>query len=534
MTSDNKDDNKSCPPGMKLDDGECIPVDDKKSEDSNAGNVSDKGVSTPDEANPTVIPATDHECPEGTIWNTDQGICEPAGQVGKVGTDTAAPSTPGKESLLELVSKSIERTMAGHTAYNQKLLENFKSYSQKQLETFAGKMGMPKITNESAAFGIKTEASSMVDNSGYQKVHGESVEKPALFFESASKNLGSEQFMAWKINPTAYLESLKHGVMNYSWPNTPHQNIDTVDAKTEDFTVTAGDMPQIFSKQVYLIPGGRMKVPIRQFLDTQIIQDADRFNWYKVNGFDFDDATAEGTEPTNESQTITKITAIPTITRAVQTVNYADIENAPFDLVEAFNRAAALGAIDAEAKEVLDTTYDALASTPNTPTTFQWINGSTGADITTDTAITGSSLTQEGIYAAKKAIDIKGGDSSPGNLVAFLNPQAVQELVNDTANAVFTGSPPVGAPLHSTMLGILENRLGLDIVMTNRVAQNTTDSFRNIVAMKGSIGLAVAADLQIEAQRRPELSAIKVAARHRIKGAVIDESMTVRVSTSQS
>jgi len=535
MTSKERED--ECPPGMKLDDGKCIPGDDNKSEqDSNAGTVADKGTPTPDSANPTPISGDDHECPEGSTWKDGQCVpnADSAGVIG--GAGTGDPDVPGKEAWLEMISKVFEKTMAGHTAYNQKLLESFKSYSQKQLESFAGRMGLAKITSESAAYGnMKMESSSMVDNSGYQSVHKETVEGPAKFFESAAKNLGSEFFMSWSINPTAYLESLKHGTLNYSWPDQPHANV--VDgSKGEGFTITAGDMPQIFSKQVYLIPGGRMKVPIRQFLDTQIIQDADRFNWYKVNGFDFDDTTAEGIEPTNESQTITKIQAVPTITRAVQTVNYADIENAPFDLIEAFNRAAALGAIDAEAKEVLDTTYNALVSTPNTVNTFQWIRGDTGADITVDDTAGILGLKQEGIYAAKRAIDNKGGDSSPGNLVAFLNPESIESLVLDTANDFFTGSPPVGAPLHSTMLGILENRLGLDIVMTNRPAKidhgTNPDTSRDIIAMKGSLGLAVAADMQIEAQRRPELSAVKVAARHRIKGAIIDESMTVRVSSA--
>ena len=95
-----------------------------------------------------------------------------------------------------------------------------------------------------------------------------------------------------------------------------------------------------------------------------------------------------------------------------------------------------------------------------------------------------------------------------------------------------SGSPA----LMNTSMGVLENRLGVDIVATNRVAaeDNTTnDTYRNVLAMKGSIGLAVAADLQIEAQRRPDLAAINVGARHRLKGAVIDESMTCRMSSAQ-
>jgi len=141
-------------------------------------------------------------------------------------------------------------------------------------------------------------------------------------------------------------------------------------------------------------------------------------------------------------------------------------------------------------------------------------------------------LKQEGVYAAKRLIENQGGDTSPGSLVLFAHPKAVEELILDTAADFFTGQNA----LHSTALGVLENRLGVDIVVTNSVAaqDNTTnDTYRNILAQKGSLGLAVAADLQIEAQRRPDLSAVKVGARHRIKGAVIDETVTARISSAQ-
>jgi len=90
--------------------------------------------------------------------------------------------------------------------------------------------------------------------------------------------------------------------------------------------------------------------------------------------------------------------------------------------------------------------------------------------------------------------------------------------------------------LSSFRLELDKPALRIDIVVTNAVnaTDNTTnDTFRNVLIMKGSVGLAVAADLQIEAQRRPDLSAVKVGARHRIKGAIIDETVTTRISTAQ-
>lgn len=542
----------NCPPGMSFDTdaNKCVEGKGSKSsekhskEDANAGMTTDAGAKTMKDADPQTMSSTDHSCPEGTSWNADKGSCEPTGDdAGKPGGGgTGKADVPGKE-----IYDMMEKMQSSHTAYNQKILEKFQERSQKQMEAMMKGMGSPVISNESAAFGkFKGESldrSSAIDTAGFDSIYAESVEKPAKFFEDAKKwgaksNAEGTGFISWTVNPTAYLESLHKGYMNYSHPNNTHAPVPkTGDPKMEAFTITAGDMPQVFSKLVYLIPGGRMKVPIRQFLDTQIIETADRFNWYKVNGFDFDDTTAEGTEPTNEAQTITKIQATPTIVRAVQTVNYSDIENAPFDLIEAFNRAVALGAIDAEAKEVLTTTYDALASTPNTANTFQWVRGDTGANITTDDVAGLGDLQQEGIYAGMRALQAKGGDTSPGNVVGFFDPESIEQLILDTANDFFTqGGSPAGAPLHNTALGILENRLGLDIVVTNRVQRvdHTTnpDSARNIICLKGSLGLAVAADLQIEAQRRPDLSAIKIGARHRLKGAIIDESMTVRVSSS--
>jgi hypothetical protein len=304
--------------------------------------------------------------------------------------------------------------------------------------------------------------------------------------------------------------------------------------KSEGFTITGGDMPQIFSKLVYLIPGGRMKVPIRQFLDTQIVETADRYNWYTVGGVDFV-KQVDGGVLTAALQTILKVTATPDTYRSFQQAIYSDIENAPFDLIEAYNRAIALSALDTESSVILDTLMETLITTDNTDTNFGWVNGKTGVLFTNSDDVATMNMQQEGLYAAKRQIDQKGGDTSPGNTVFFAHPKAIEELVLDTANDFFTGST-LGAPLHSTALGILENRLGTDIVMNNKVhKQNNSnnDTYRNIFMVKGVVGLAVAADIQIEAQRRPDLAAVNIGARMRIAGAIIDKSMIVKVSTSQ-
>jgi hypothetical protein len=511
---------QDCPPGMKYcpEDQKCVPAESFK-EDTNAGDTEPKGTPTLTDASTKENPAGTHDCAEGFHWDGEE--CVPNAPPAGSGAGSENPTTPGKE-FYEKQQKWFERMMAQYAAYFSNQTEIFKNSQQHALDALATKMGIPTYTKESAAFGVRTEASSRVDDSGFKATYESTVEGPAKWFEDAKRGVGTTDYISWTINPEAYIKTLPRGWMNYG-STAAHIPI-VSDVKSEALTISSGEAPQVFSKQIYLIPGGRMRVPIRQFLDTQIIEDADRFHWYKVGGFAFDGSTPEGTAGTDETQTITRVTGTPALLRAQQTIAYAAIENAPFDLIEAFNRAAALGALDAEATDVLDTVYNAVTAT-------NWVNGNTGGSITSDDAAS-MTLKQEGVYAATRLIQNQGGDTSPGNMVLFLHPKAVQELILDTAADFFTGQNP----LHATALGVLENRLGMDIVPTNAVhAQDntTSDVYRNVLAMKGSIGLAVAADLQIEAQRRPDLAAVKVGARHRIKGAVIDETMTARISSAQ-
>ena len=515
-----------CPPGMKSVDGKCVDASGEKwiksKKEDNAGDSSGVGTDAPKDADDTTPnPSNTHDCPAGSHWSADDDACvpngDPAGDVG--GGGAGEPTATGKEDFY----KMIEKLMASHSSYNTLMLEKSKAENQKWFETLANKMGVKGVSMESASFGgYKT---SQISKSGLtpKSVFESTVAEPAKWFEAVAKGTsGGNGYINWTVSMEQYIKNLPKHWINYG------QITAAQEVKSEAFTVTGGDMPQIFSKMVYLIPGGRMRTPIRQFLDTQVITDSDRYNWYTVTGFAFDDVTVEGTEPTTEeAQTIAKITATPALIRANQTVRYADIENAPFDLIEAFNRAAGLGALDAEATDVLDTVYDAI-----TPT--NWVDGAGAVQTGDDSLASAAAATQEGIYAGKRLIENQGGDTSPGSLVLFGHPKFFEDIVLDTAADFFTGNN--GNALHSTALGLLENRLGVDMVVTNAVAvadNTSTDTHRNVMAMKGTIGLAVAADLQIEAQRRPDLSAVKVGARHRIKGAVIDETMTCRISSVQ-
>lgn len=398
--------------------------------------------------------------------------------------------------------------------------DGFKNTAQLQIEKLSEQLGVIKAEMIKAA---TPKPSSTVDDTPV--VQKESVSNAWNWMTKAIKEEAEGEIpasYAWRLNREAFINKL------------PRARSRTMliggSMKQEAITYSGGDIPEVFDKELFVLPGGRMAVNIRQYLKVkQIPQGADTYNFYQIGGFDVDDTTAEGTEPTNVSQTVTKKQTVPTLYREVQTIKYGDIENAQFDLVEAVNEAALLGSLNVENNLVLNTTAD--AATPG-----EWINGKTGgAGLSDDDDSTITTMSKKGILAGLEYLETEGYDTSPGNVVLFAHPKAVRELIEESDTAYFAGSE--AQPFTMRQLGILESRFGITIVPSNKVAaktQTTTHTYRNIMAIKNhTLALAVTANLQVEAQRRPDLGAIKIGMRHRIGSVVFDPETLVRISSEQ-
>lgn len=302
-------------------------------------------------------------------------------------------------------------------------------------------------------------------------------------------------------------------------------------AKGETVTVTAGDMGQTFAKQVMLLPGGRMRVPVRQYCNfTEIPNGADRANWYTIGSFVFTTVT-EGTEPTNVAQTVTKIQALPTLRGAVQRIGYTQVENAPFGLVDAINNAMVLAGLHDEALDLLGAGGSYWGTASNVT---NWVNGNSGAKIVTQNDdIASMTLSRTGVIAAKQLIETGGYDVSPGNLVLFLSPKAYQDLMLDTnLNTYYQYARP-----DITATYVLEQIYGIDLVISTAVNQNTNttnNTWRNTMAVKGwALGIATAREITIEVQRRNEVQQLIVSGMHRVKSAVIDYAASCGLSSAQ-
>lgn len=357
--------------------------------------------------------------------------------------------------------------------------------------------------------------SSPISDTIKSKYESEVIE-PANWFAGIRTGQTKDSFYSWNLNKEEFLSGRKF--RRAHMPGTSF-------TKTEAMTFGGADIPEVFDKEVFVLPGGRQRVNIRPFIKfKQIPNGADTVNWYKIDSFDVDDTTAEGTEPSNVSQTITKVQAVPTLYREVQTIGYSQIENAPFGLIEAINEAAMLGSIAVENNAVLNTAAD--AATPGL-----WINGNTGATIASDD-VAGMTLTETAVQVGLQYLENQGYDTSAGNVVMFLHPKALRDLMVAEAGDFYTKD----FRLNQRDVAVLERRWGVDFVVTNKVKfqDNTTnDTYRNLMCIKGhTLGLASAADLQVEAQRRPDLSAVKVGMRHRMVGSVFDATSLVRISTA--
>lgn len=416
-------------------------------------------------------------------------------------------------------------------------LSDYKAFSQEMATALAKAIqeSNSKLMEELSVKLIpKTEAvitpSSQVSDPQYQ-AKAEMVKSTYEYYDiKGHPELKDKRQFEYKLDVQEYMS--KFSAYQPSGAGAMIQgNMVQKNAKGETVTVSAGDMGQTFAKQVMLLPGGRMRVPVRQYCNfTEIPNGADRANWYTIGSFVFTTVT-EGTEPTNVAQTVTKVQALPTLRGAVQRVGYTQVENAPFGLVDAINNAMVLAGLHDEALDLLGSGGSYWGTASNVT---NWVNGNTGANIVNPfDDISGMTLTRSGLIAAKRLIEAGGYDVSPGNLVLFLSPKAYQDLMLDTnLNTYYQYARP-----DITATYVLEQLYGVDLVITTAVATaaNTTNAtYRNTMAVKGwALGIAAAREITIEVQRRNEVQQLIISGMHRVKSAVIDYAASCGISSAQ-
>jgi HK97 family phage major capsid protein len=290
-------------------------------------------------------------------------------------------------------------------------------------------------------------------------------------------------------------------------------------SKAEAVTVSSGDAPQQFGKTLLVTPDGKTSIPIRQFCQVVTLSGQDRANFYKMGGVSFG-AITEGTEPTNEAQTVSKVTVTPTVRGGVQRIGYSQLEDIPA-LTNAINQSFALEAISDE-EALLHTEFASV--TPS-----NWINGNDGSTITDDD-VAGMTLKGLALVHGKKKIAEQGYDTN--NLVFICDPKAYAELLTDSNISTFAqqGNPQIVAK------GTLEELYGVKIVVSNNIYNkdnSTNDTLQNVLMASGAVGIASSRDLSMESQRDNAKQQVIISGTQRLAVKVIDEKQMCRISTAQ-
>ena len=405
------------------------------------------------------------------------------------------PTVEVDEKPVEVQPKEVEDKQDDKLiALTKDQFEEIKGQSAKLIEDF---------TKALASFKVPEKKESVPSSKVVETPKKESFKAVHEFFDAVKSGVGSGSSQ-WSIN----LEDM-YSAWGY---------------KSEAVTISSGDRPQVFDTQILVTPDGKTSVPIRQFCNVTSLSGADRAHWYKVGGVSFG-AITEGSEPTNESQTLTKITATPTIRGAVQRVGFSQIEDVPA-LTSAINQAFALEAVSDE-EALLHAEFDSVTAT-------NWINANTGADLASGASddVSGMTFKKEAIIYGLKALATQGYNTSRGNVVCILHPKAFAELLADSNLATYYQQ----GNANITATGALSELYGVQIVVSpNTIAQNNTtnDTYRNLMFVKGAFGIASARDMAMEAQRRNEVQQVIISGTQRVAVKTLDEKQVVRISSAQ-
>jgi len=460
------------------------------------------------------------DCPEGQTWNADAGKCMPESEEKDCGCEKEKHAT-----RIASVLKKAPTTKPSDITRDKIANEYITDIINKVLDTRDKNLPSGDYTNKN----IDEEQNRM--NPIIEKLNelGKKITdvspKPKLESKITVETLGTKLQETYGGVAQWFGDSRTSKFGNYIWDINKTKWLESQGYKTAKETITATNVPALtFQRRIILDPGGISRTPVRQYTNFQeVAQGTNTVNFYSGNtgatGFA---AITVGTAITDVAATVTRTQAVPAHTGMMISVGFPDIHDIPGDVVSYVNDVMALRAIEDEATEVLTTTWGTYAAT-------NWVDGA-GGPITTDDIAT-NVLTRDGVTNGRKLIGIDGWPTIPGSQVLYLHPTAFEELMTDTNlnNFYQFARPEITANM------VLEQLYGVQLEISNQVPLNsntTFDNYRNPMFTKGvSTGLASSQNLEMEADRRNELSQILITGRHRIRGARALETSHCRIST---
>ena len=467
------DDAKDCPEGQSFDvsQGKCVAKEsafgDPKA-DSTIGDLAGNGSDVGDKQEV-------EGCPEGHSIDPASGVCQPNGsdKTDSIGQTNASIATEKKLASIE-----------------------------KSLKALSEKKPTAEISNlDDGVYTWKQVAENMAP----------SLRKFGKFeFDINLESLRS-------INTKQSKDRM--GQVTESFRASPLQLQEAV-------AISGTHATQDLDTDVALVPGGLSFRPVFEFAKVKRIEAGmDRARFFKTT-IPANGSQTVGSTPSQATQTFTSIEVTPsTITGVYLVGDFDEIENSPFDLLQAIVEGSAASYEDFVATDMLTT-----KSAEGTLTPGLWIRGDTGATVTSSN-VASVVFDETAIAIGREYLENQGYLRGGIKPVAFLHPKQWRELITSTnVTSLATRSAP-----DIWLKAELEQFMGVQLVVSNAVEfkDQTNDGYNAIICVpKHSYGIGIKRDVTVKMHEVGEDNQVRVNTTWRTMTGVIDATSIVRVSTS--
>ena len=294
----------------------------------------------------------------------------------------------------------------------------------------------------------------------------------------------------------------------------------------EAVAISGTHATQDLDTDVALVPGGLSFRPVFEFAKVKRIEAGmDRARFFKTT-IPANGSQTVGSTPSQATQTFTAIEVTPsTITGVYLVGDFDEIENSPFDLLQAIVEGSASSYEDFVATDMLNT-----KSAESALTAGLWIRGDTGATITSSN-VASMVFDETAIAVAREYLENQGYLRGGIKPVAFLHPQQWRQLITSTnVTSLATRSAP-----DIWLKAELEQFMGVQLVVSNAVEEKsqTNNAYNAIVCVpKHSYGIGIKRDVTVKMHEVGEDNQVRVNTTWRTNTGVIDATSIVRVSTT--
>lgn len=518
-------------------------------------------------------PAGGPNCPEGHTWvpkndGSNEGVCVPMEGKGNISPESPEPvedSTTTSTTTGESKYKSTETSTPVWKANDdlkserERTLEHLKQLDRaeairgikvaearvkakelyaKEKELDARIRTAKEQAKPRAAQVSSTEASTQ--DGKKTAIASEALSRPAAWYRAVKAEENVPNTFIWHVNKEDIFTNFggKFTKEFDAQENVVYKPLSEGSGKKSATETIAGpvstDFMRIMSEQVLVLPNGKVVTPIRQFCETKVLPPGTKEAFfYDFGTVDFG-AITEGSLMSDSSATVRSSGGSTTPRGTMLTINYTQVEESPIDLIAAANRSFALESINDESKQVL-TSYNTDAGSSGdasnrkavgggSKTNF-WVDGNTGAQITSDSSGLGK-LTLQGLISAKGVIEDQGLD--PSNLVCYTSGKAIRDLIFDPNLDSYIAFSRPAIITEAT----IERIAGVNLVRSSAISSASQSGAKRSALFIPNIafGLVTGRDLTMEAQRRNELQVIYLSGTQKINGFVKNVEATCRLS----